>query len=121
MKRPPTPAAYCLPSFIELKPVKNKMQKPYWSVRTDSVGVYTCSTKAKAHAYLRARLLRADMSDGEIYEQLRGPLGLVLLYPQHYSKSKCGQYYQSKDDKHEWHHADEVGFMLWYIAQAEAA
>lgn len=115
MKRPQRPKSYQLPSFIELRPVKPKMRKPYWMVKTDRIGVTTCRTKAEAYEAINARMLRAYMTDQELYQALYKSCGCVLVNQWAYFRK--GKFYIAKDDKHEWHHADEVDMLLYLAAQ----
>lgn len=117
-QRPPRPKAYSLPSFIELKPVKRKFQKPYWYLKTDSVGAFTCQTKAQAFEFLKARLEKTNMNDCELYESLRKRHDLILLYPEHYNKK--GDIYVERYDKHDWHEADEVDMLFWLSDQGHS-
>lgn len=113
-QRPPRPKAYCLPSMIELKPVKRKFQKPYWHVKTDKIGVCVCRTKAEAYAYLDRRMKKVFMDDQELYETLLNLHWDVLRYPTHFRKDRDGQTYTATDDKHDWRFADEVELLLWF-------
>ena len=115
-QRPPRPAAYSLPAFIELKPVKMPMRKPYWSLKTDRVGICVCSTKAQAYAMLERRIARATMTDEQLYEELYRNCGGVLVNSWAYHKHRDGTY-TANDDKHEWHHADEVEMLFWLAEQ----
>lgn len=118
--RPPRPAAYSLPAFIELKPVKHKMQKPYWSLKTDRVGIATANTKADIYKMLEWRMAKATMDDDQLYADLYNRCGGVLVNPWAYYIHRDGTY-TAKDDKHEWHNADEVEMLKYLAAQRREA
>lgn len=109
--RPPRPAAYSVPSFVELKPTKRKFQKPKWTLKTDPASVAISGNKKTIFKMLESRLEKAALNDEQLRQELYKKCGCVLLNPHAYHY-KDGTY-TANDDNSEWYNADEVEMLKW--------
>lgn len=117
MKRPTRPDAYCLPSRINLKPVKYNMKKPFWLLTIGKENVRAFSSKAQAIDYLQKRIAKADYTDGQMYEDLWAINRTVVQARAHFRLK--GDFYVSHDGD-EFYRKDEVDMLLYLMDTKDA-
>lgn len=117
--RPPRPATYQRPKEWHIELVKKPMQKPYWILHTDNHGPCICQSRTQAMQALAYYISLAALSDDQLYMALWRSCGGTLVNSWAYDKRKGynGDIYVDRDDKHEWHRADEVEMLRWLAEQ----
>lgn len=121
-KRPARPIQYCIPTEITVTPFKHKMSKARWSLTMKHNGEHlflggVVDTMVEVMKRINQQFARSRYSDEQVFKELDRSVGCVLTNEWAYRLADDGKVFVARDDKHEWHHADEVEFVRWYLNQ----
>lgn len=120
--RPARPVQFCYPTEIRIEPKKWPNSKAFWSLTMKHNGEHLfiggrCETMVEVMKRINQQFARSRYSDERLFMELEQSARHVLTNEWAYRLADCGKVFVSKDDKHEWHHADEVEFVRWYLNQ----
>lgn len=122
--RPARPAQFCHPTEIRIEPKKRPNSKAFWSLSMKH-GDHHLFVNGRLDSYVEVmkevnrQFARARYTDEQIFMQIGQSAMDVLVNEWAYRLDSSRRIYVAKDDKHEWHHADEVEFVRWYLKQQE--
>lgn len=122
--RPARPIQFCHPTEIRIEPKKWPNSKAFWSLSMKH-GDHHLFVNSRLDSYVEVmkevnrQFARARYTDEQIFLQLYYSSVNVLINEWAYRLADGGKVFVAKDDKHEWHHADEVEFVRWYLNQKE--
>lgn len=122
MEKPPRPIQFCHPTDIQIRPMKWKNNKPFWSLSMKHGEHHLfcrghLSTFVEVMKEVNRQFARSRYTDEQIYREVQESARHVLTNEWAYRLSEDGRTYNERSDKHEWHFADEVNFARWYLNQ----